>query len=59
LQKIIIWTKKSDKGWQEWGKSTLHSPFFGSHNDFFMGESSIVGLYSNLFEKLGKSDIQN
>ncbi len=29
---------------------------FGSHSgSFFLGESSIVALYSNLFEKLNKS----
>jgi hypothetical protein len=34
--------------------------FFRSYNgSFFFIESSIVVLYSNLFEKLGKSEMKN
>jgi hypothetical protein len=34
--------------------------FFGNHNgSFFLNESSIVVLYSNLLEKLGKSEMKN
>jgi len=34
--------------------------FFGSPNDsFFLGELSFVALYTNLFEKLGKSEMKN
>jgi hypothetical protein len=34
--------------------------FFGCPNDsIFMGESSIVALLANLFEKLGKSEMKN
>jgi hypothetical protein len=41
------------------GKSTLHSPFLEVTMAIFLGESSIVALYSNLFEKLGKSEMKN
>jgi hypothetical protein len=30
--------------------------FFGGPNGSFFGQSNIVALYANLFEKLGKSD---
>jgi hypothetical protein len=40
-------------------KNTLHSPFLGNHGDIFLGELSIVALYSNLFEKLGKNEMKN
>jgi hypothetical protein len=40
-------------------KNTLHSPFLEVTVAFFLGESSIVALYSNLFEKLGKSEMKN
>jgi hypothetical protein len=32
---------------------------FGSIMTIFLGESSIVALYSNLFEKLGKNEMKN
>jgi hypothetical protein len=33
--------------------------FFGCHSGSFLGESSIVALYSNIFEKLGKNEMKN
>jgi hypothetical protein len=34
--------------------------FFGCPSgSFFLGELSIVALYANLFEKLGKSEMKN
>jgi hypothetical protein len=34
--------------------------FCGCHSgSFFLGESSIVELYSNIFEKLGKNEMKN
>jgi hypothetical protein len=41
------------------GKITLHSPFLEATMVFFLGESNIVALYSNIFEKLGKSEMKN
>jgi hypothetical protein len=33
---------------------------FGMHNgSFFLGESNIVALYSNLFEKFNKNEMKN
>jgi hypothetical protein len=33
--------------------------FWRSQWQFFLGESNIVALYTNLFEKLGKSEKKN
>jgi hypothetical protein len=33
--------------------------FFGSYRGTFWGESSVVALYSNLFEELGKNEMKN
>ncbi len=33
--------------------------FGGLSGSLFLGESSIVALYANLFKKLGKSEIKN
>jgi hypothetical protein len=42
-------------------KSTLHSPFLEITMAilFFVGESNIVELCWNLFEKLGKNEVKN
>ncbi len=32
---------------------------FGNHSDSFLGESSIVALYSNIFEKLNENEMKN
>jgi hypothetical protein len=42
------------------GKKHTPLDFFGNHSGiYFLSKSSIVALYSNLFEKLGKSEIKN
>ncbi len=33
--------------------------FWTSQWEFFLGESSIVALYSNIFKKLSKSEMKN
>jgi hypothetical protein len=44
---------------QQLGKSTITVDIFGSHcGSFFLGGSSIIALYSNLFEKLDKSEMK-
>jgi hypothetical protein len=39
-------------------KTHYTHPFWKLEWHFFLGESSIVVLYSNLFEKLGKSEMK-
>jgi hypothetical protein len=44
---------------QQLGKSTITLDVFRSHSgSFFLGESNIIALYSNLFEKLDKSEMK-
>jgi hypothetical protein len=50
---------KSPKTLNMLGKTTLQWTFLEIIVAFFMGESSVVALYSNLFEKLGKSEMKN
>ncbi len=40
-------------------KAHYDERFWKSQCRFFLSESSIVALYSNLFEKLGKSEMEN
>jgi hypothetical protein len=40
-------------------KAHYNGIFWKSLWQFFLSESSIVALYSNLFEKLSKSEIKN
>jgi hypothetical protein len=42
-----------------WVKTHYGGLFWMSQCQFFLGESSIVALYSNIFEKLGKSEMKN
>jgi hypothetical protein len=45
---------------QQLGKSTITMDIFGNHSgNFFLGEASIIALYSNIFEKLDKSEMKN
>jgi hypothetical protein len=42
-----------------WVKTHYTHLFWKSQWQCFLGESSIVALYSNLLEKLGKSEMKN
>jgi hypothetical protein len=42
-----------------WVKAHYNGQFWKSQWQFNLSESSVVALYSNLFEKLGKSEMKN